>query len=137
MTFRLFTNIASMGSQKHIYEYVSSSGEHSSPGLHHPALRSPVLLIRFSPSLHHPALRSRVLLIRSIPGLHHPALHSRVLLIRFISGLYHLALRSRVLIIPFRPRRHEEEKSIEELYVENPKLGKKPRQPTGCKLSLC
>ena len=38
MTFRLFTNIAPMDSQKHIYEYVPSSGEHSSPGMHHPAL---------------------------------------------------------------------------------------------------
>ena len=28
MTFRLFTNVASMGSQKHIYEYVSSSGSY-------------------------------------------------------------------------------------------------------------
>ena len=28
MTFRLFTNIATMGSQKHIYEYVSSSGSY-------------------------------------------------------------------------------------------------------------
>ena len=28
MTFRLFTNIASMDSQKHIYEYVSSSGSY-------------------------------------------------------------------------------------------------------------
>ena len=28
MTFRLFTNIATMDSQKHIYEYVSSSGSH-------------------------------------------------------------------------------------------------------------
>ena len=54
-----------------------------SPGLHHPALCSRVLLIRFSTGLHHPALRSRVLLIRFIPGLHHPAFHSRVLLFWF------------------------------------------------------
>ena len=38
MTIRLFTNIAPMGSQKHIYKYVPSSGERFSPGLHHPAL---------------------------------------------------------------------------------------------------
>ena len=82
MSFRLFTNIAMMDSQKHIYEYVSSSSEHSSPGLHHPALRCRVILIRSSPGLHHPALRSRVLrsrvLIRFRPR---PSLFIRIVLL--------------------------------------------------------
>ena len=61
MTFRLFTNIATMDSQKHIYEYVPSSGEHSSPGLHHPAL------VGHTSSSSHRVFRSRVLHIRFRP----------------------------------------------------------------------
>ena len=38
MTFGLFTNVAPKGSHKHIYIYIPSSGELSSPGLHHPVL---------------------------------------------------------------------------------------------------
>ena len=44
MTLGLFTNMAPMGSQKHMYIYVPSSGERFSPGLHCPVLTGSSLL---------------------------------------------------------------------------------------------
>ena len=61
MTFQLFTNIAPMDSQKHIYEYVPSSGGHSPSGLHYPALA------RHTSSGSHRVYRCRVLHIQFRP----------------------------------------------------------------------
>ena len=50
MTFKVFTNVAPMGSLEHIYIYVPSSGEGFSPSLHYP-----VMTRSFSPGTHIPS----------------------------------------------------------------------------------
>ena len=86
MTLGLFTDIAPMGSQKHIYIYVPSSGERFSPGLQHPVLtgsslpgtRHPVItgssIVGYSTSSSHRVFCCRVLHIRFSPGLPLPGL---------------------------------------------------------------
>ena len=71
MTLGLFTDIAPMGSQKHIYIYVPSSGERFSLGLQHPVLTGSSLPGTRHPVLTGPASSSshRAFNIRFSPGL--------------------------------------------------------------------